>query len=41
MSTQQLSEPTPEEPLEIRAVDVPYKAPAQTDEGQCCFDKAL
>ena len=32
ISTQQLSEPTPEEPLEIRAVDVPYTAPAQTNE---------
>ena len=32
MSTQQLSKPAPEAPLEIRAVDAPYKAPAQTDE---------
>ena len=32
MSIQQLSEPTPEEALEIHTVDIPYKAPAQTDE---------
>ena len=39
ISTQQLSEPTPEEPLEIRAVDVPYTAPAQTNESHIASTK--
>ena len=39
ISTQQLSEPTPEEPLNIRAVDVPYTVPAQTDESHIASTK--
>ena len=39
ISIQQRSEPTPEEALEIHTVDIPYKAPAQTDDGRAASTK--
>ena len=39
ISIQQLSEPTPEKALETHTVDIPYKAPAQTDEGHAASTK--
>jgi len=39
ISIQQRSEPTPEEALEIHTVDIPYKAPALTDEGHAASTK--